>query len=206
MRPELPQLPFNSRPHAEVDREPFATPPLPNAFNSRPHAEVDEIRCPLLFLDQCFQLTTSRRGRPSVRSICAFPQVFQLTTSRRGRLAENGKDLKKLPFNSRPHAEVDPDGLCYGSWQVLSTHDLTQRSTSAWKYIYNNLFLSTHDLTQRSTTPINNIVSYYAFNSRPHAEVDASDRRQRTVKRDLSTHDLTQRSTVLPLRTEWRNE
>ena len=57
----------------------------------------------------------------------------------------------QLSFNSRPHAEVDFLRSDLHPVKLLSTHDLTQRSTC-----HNNLIgclrdLSTHDLTQRST-------------------------------------------------------
>ncbi len=99
---------------------------------------------------------------------------FQLTTSRRGRRKTCvGIDWTK-PFNSRPHAEVDDRGLFmvlfYRSFNsrphaevdiasnflinccFLSTHDLTQRSTSLILAVLQRQFLSTHDLTQRSTS------------------------------------------------------
>ncbi len=102
--------------------------------------------------------------------------IFQLTTSRRGRPYFILSPGCSRSFNSRPHAEVDStarDGvypLC-----ALSTHDLTQRSTSFQVCWIPAIHLSTHDLTQRST-----------------AILTTSCRRNA-----LSTHDLTQRSTRL---------
>ena len=56
--------------------------------------------------------------------------MFQLTTSRRGRhQAEHGK-RSELCFNSRPHEEVDFPSTSPYSLLVVSTHDLTKRSTS----------------------------------------------------------------------------
>ena len=122
-------------------------------FNSRPHAEVDS---PL-----------------HLQSFSAFPPFNSRPHAEVDR-ANLINDGAYNPFNSRPHAEVDPvhcDNPCRA---VLSTHDLTQRSTllaftpPTW---YN---LSTHDLTQRSTRQ-----QEHAGSGEP-----------------LSTHDLTQRSTI----------
>ena len=98
-------------------------------------------------------------------------------------------------FNSRPHTEVDVCLALAICGFLLSTHDLTRRSTlqdeagrlnrwsfnsrphtevdccSSWSWDINHL--STHDLTRRSTPPVVS-VSYChgSFNSRPHTEVD----------------------------------
>ena len=56
-----------------------------SSFNSRPHAEVDLTDFSHHFYTETFQLTTSRRGRPSWQ-----PRL-----------------LHSSAFNSRPHAEVD---------------------------------------------------------------------------------------------------
>ncbi len=142
-------------------------------FNSRPHAEVDCIACIIArnkrlsthdltqrstillkagAFDQSFQLTTSRRGRRMTNMTLFGNGSFQLTTSRRGRLDFRVVDIEH---------------------QVLSTHDLTQRSTLAGGEIHHKAVLSTHDLTQRSTRR----------------------RRHNDKNTVLSTHDLTQRST-----------
>ena len=77
-------------------------------------------------------------------------------------------------FNSRPHKEVDSRNIldrqgCF----PLSTHDLTRRSTFSGVLSFQLFCLSTHDLTRRST-----IICVH--------EIDADI---------LSTHDLTRRST-----------
>ncbi len=103
------------------------------SFNSRPHAEVDDRkrglagRCELsthdltqrstgsLYGKACFlffQLTTSRRGRHAMDIQKKREIIFQLTTSRRGRLLRRRK-LRLI---------------------MLSTHDLTQRSTCVKRY------------------------------------------------------------------------
>ena len=76
---------------------------------------------------------------------------------------------------------------------LLSTHDLTQRSTAF--PVYNTAVLSTHDLTQRSTIP-----SLISFNIRFLSTHDLTQRSTISWKifitfSSLSTHDLTQRST-----------
>ncbi len=80
-------------------------------------------------MDKLFQLTTSRRGRPAVRTsskpsalfqlttsrrgrrylVCFLniSRIFQLTTSRRGRLKLIQNLYERMYFNSLPHAEVD---------------------------------------------------------------------------------------------------
>ena len=60
-----PNISFNSRPHEEVDY--FASLPIPSvpSFNSRPHEEVDAVCIILPDIREVFQLTTSRRGRPT---------------------------------------------------------------------------------------------------------------------------------------------
>ena len=58
--------------------------------------------------------------------------------------------------------------------EELSTHDLTQRSTTRLRKTVREKDLSTHDLTQRSTVSMDCSEKLLStFNSRPHAEVDA---------------------------------
>ena len=128
-----------------------------------------------LILIGIFQLTTSRRGRHHLSSICSDCDRFQLTTSRRGRLdlffchcssrsfqlttsrrgrhdsPDSAASLLRT-FNSRPHEEVDDLHIQNSPARChLSTHDLTKRSTSLLHISYHNWGLSTHDLTKRST-------------------------------------------------------
>ena len=78
--------------------------------------------------------------------------TFQFTTSQGGRRETPEEVGIELPFNSRPHKEVDGVFLQCWSDLWLSIHDLTRRSTVlAYRGgFYNNL--SIHDLTRRSTT------------------------------------------------------
>ena len=124
-------LPFNSRPHEEVDG---MTPPEQAghrhlsihdltrrstcegaetahdeaAFNSRPHEEVDRHALSPVYCHLAFQFTTSRGGRQTDRGIELTTGDFQFTTSRGGRLLDIPPyPADPCPFNSRPHEEVD---------------------------------------------------------------------------------------------------
>ena len=57
----------------------------------------------------------------------------------------------EIPFNSRPHKEVDSDGEKLCIQKKLSIHDLTRRSTDQERYLKEWNDLSIHDLTRRST-------------------------------------------------------
>ena len=100
-----------------------------------------------------FQLTTSRRGRPAAGSMVSNMSSFQLTTSRRGRRAVTDETY------------------------VLQVFQLTtsRRGRLLLRKIFSCLIiLSTHDLTQRSTClPESPLQARSSFNSRPHAEVDS---------------------------------
>ena len=101
-----------------------------------------------------------------------------------------------LYFNSRPHEEVD-DTHEMGAVidMIISTHDLTRRSTHFGYLTYITFPISTHDLTRRSTRCCLFQTSIYShFNSRPHEEVDLKAEVD-GVDIDISTHDLTRRST-----------
>ena len=168
-------------------------------------------------------------------------EVFQLTTSRRGRLCRPAFHQRNEYFNSRPHEEVDSCYYCYlsekshfnsrpheevdqevsypGMHHIISTHDLTKRSTCAVLQAksredisthdltkrstktgmkkFRNMSISTHDLTKRSTVRLclYTLRQRY-FNSRPHEEVDV-DLSHWGGGAKISTHDLTKRSTLI---------
>ena len=82
---------------------------LKTHFNSRPHEEVDSLTIVKSSSQSAFQLTTSRRGRQSHLLLAKIALKFQLTTSRRGRHI-----LSLHVFD----------------YFLISTHDLTKRSTS----------------------------------------------------------------------------
>ena len=130
----LPQkhlLSFNSRPHKEVDPDKTSDGDVFPPFNSRPHKEVDYPHFPSCYSLCIFQLTTSQGGR---RKYLYFESdnvtIFQLTTSQGGRRNQCGSRSYKY---------------------ILSTHDLTRRSTRRQDVIDYVVNLSTHDLTRRST-------------------------------------------------------
>ena len=101
-----------------------------------------------------FQLTTSQGGRLSLFAYAFMASFFQLTTSQGGRRA-----------SSAYPADVT----------VLSTHDLTRRSTCLRMIFSTSSNLSTHDLTRRSTANgIHKEKQEDSFNSRPHKEVDSA--------------------------------
>ena len=110
------------------------------SFNSRPHTEVDATPAGVCSSINFFQLTTSHGGRPDPRDECCPVFLFQLTTSHGGRPPSVPESLPGYPsFNSRPHTEVDELGFFDAFLLiVLSTHDLTRRSTAN---IYNNLHI-----------------------------------------------------------------
>ena len=99
------------------------------AFNSRPHKEVDWTWC-LAEGALIFQFTTSQGGRPVSSDQNGLESVFQFTTSQGGRLIADFARLTTVPFNSRPHTEVDKKAVrAIKPIDVLSIHDLTRRST-----------------------------------------------------------------------------
>ena len=119
-------------------------------------------------------LTKRSTTQKQQQQIC---RAFQLTTSRRGRRWISSPRLQQEHFNSRPHEEVDPvvaatceiavsfqlttsrrgrpGARSYIFWcRVISTHDLTKRSTSTLLLRLQNRTISTHDLTKRSTPTV----------------------------------------------------
>ena len=104
-------------------------------------------------LSRMFQLTTSRRGRrwhirqrTDVKRVSTHDLTKRSTHSRMSLLpsqicfnsrpheevddAERAAEKKAICFNSRPHEEVDLfDDTLIGLAIIVSTHDLTKRST-----------------------------------------------------------------------------
>ena len=128
---QSPFFSFNSRPHTEVDSSVIRLCFRPSPFNSRPHTEVDRR---VLCLHRVLVLSTHDLTRRST----FFPGTD------RGR---------ELPFNSRPHTEVDCVRvsvcvLVIHNFQLTTSHG--GRHAEQAKIIAGNI-LSTHDLTRRST-------------------------------------------------------
>ena len=119
-------------------------------FNSRPHEEVDSLGISEeygIFISthdltkrstkkwvisiRLSKISTHDLTKRSTRNMnfSISMHIFQLTTSRRGRLSGRcGMDRWKY-FNSRPHEEVDTSFLVLRKCFLISTHDLTKRST-----------------------------------------------------------------------------
>ena len=125
---EAVDYPFNSRPHKEVDHITPLCIEYSLPFNSRPHKEVDassDSMSPMLCLsihdltrrstEFCysndvygdFQFTTSQGGRRNSSALMPATFAFQFTTSQGGRHPWHPPFFQHLPFNSRPHKEVD---------------------------------------------------------------------------------------------------
>ena len=122
-------------------------------------------------------------------------------------------------FNSRPHEEVDSEffrnviffhkfqlttsrrGRQLNSFMlslliILSTHDLTKRSTSNQLAALRNLLIFQLTTSRRGRPQqITESSAVLYFNSRPHEEVDYIGIPLSTVYLSISTHDLTKRST-----------
>ena len=120
-----------------------------------------------------FQFTTSQGGRRGLRSIQCHRVPFNSRPHKEvdTRTGTTWADI--ISFNSRPHKEVDPGSTIGGVFVDLSIHDLTRRSTDTWL---------TFSAPRQS------------FNSRPHKEVDTGFPVPEYGK-VLSIHDLTRRST-----------
>ena len=140
-------------------------------------------------------LTKRSTTQKQQQQIC---RAFQLTTSRRGRRWISSPRLQQEHFNSRPHEEVDPvvaatceiavsfqlttsrrgrpGARSYIFWcRVISTHDLTKRSTCRTAYTCGHgLYFNSrpHEEVDRLTSDPE--IRYTHFNSRPHEEVDVS--------------------------------
>ena len=148
---------FNSRPHAEVDRKNLTSRTKKLSFNSRPHAEVDIDGYWYELRENTFNSRPHAEVDLSPSWSSATYPFFQLTTSRRGRLPPYDTRSFLTSFNSRPHAEVDTQPPKFFPILSLSTHDLTQRSTS---YFFALLltFLSFQLTTSRRGRPIWNVM------------------------------------------------
>ncbi len=94
----------------------------------------------------------TKRSTKIILWLLIWNYLFQLTTSRRGRQTEGSGNASSRNFNSRPHEEVDDVmQTWYFNMNIISTHDLTKRSTFWTRHLF---YLLNH------------------FNSRPHEEVD----------------------------------
>ena len=165
-------------------------------FNSRPHKEVDVHTVRNAGRKLTFQFTTSQGGRPESYSYPVFQGFFQFTTSQGGRPGSSGAWYPQLSifqfttsqggrpliphcffsmdsFNSRPHKEVD--------WQEAApdtSGDIFQFTTSQGGRLRRSCILAFRTVFQFTTSqggrpnPNSDCRQGYSFNSRPHKEVD----------------------------------
>ena len=122
-----------------------------------------------------FQLTTSRRGRREpVRRLIPIPDLSTHDLTKRSTLRERDTVGCICSFNSRPHEEVDAmKGLIdtgYTDFQLTTSRRGRPVFTSLF---HPHAVLSTHDLTKRSTRSSQIFcLVLLPINSRPHEEVD----------------------------------
>ena len=168
---------FNSHPHEEDDSVEMSAYRVPYHFNSHPHEEDDKVLEDFLDSIQIFQLTSSRRGWPSLSVI-----VTSLHTN----------------FNSHPHEE--DDHLTGQELEDLSAFQLTS-SRRGW--LFEVLTISVDTIFQLTSSRRgwrilrggeNN--GQKNFNSHPHEEDDGMMKRMKQMIM-ISTHILTKRMTGL---------
>ena len=145
-------LSFNSRPHTEVDYL-FSYWSLGlRSFNSRPHTEVD--RATVIFSSYSARLSTHDLTRRSTPDITRWNimDVFQLTTSHGGRLIRLCSSSIRLAFQLTTSHGGRPS-----YWHIKYSDKAFQLTTShggrhfSRQRTEHRLVLSTHDLTRRST-------------------------------------------------------
>ena len=121
-----------------------------------------------------FQLTTSHRGRHIFLNIIIWTQIFQLTTSHRGRLNKEHFEEKKMLFQlttSHRGRHLFPVISSVKDLFQLTTSHRGRRSEAALEA--SEEIISTHYLTQRQTAIRNTKKQPHTdFNSLPHTEVD----------------------------------
>ena len=166
---------FNSRPHKEVDSEKWRDWRREDAFNSRPHKEVDQLGYNMDDLEESFNSRPHKEVDPAI--------LIHLHHQK--------------AFNSRPHKEVDNNLNTHRISAILSTHDLTRRSTpdsrsSIRFYPIFQLTTSQGGRLVYSCRPVK-VVTFQLTTSQGGRRVinDIG-----VVSKDLSTHDLTRRSTA----------
>ena len=105
-----------------------------------------------------------------------FASGLRLSThdlTRRSTLLLHNLPALDIPFNSRPHKEVDMPRYTempgYTAFNSRPHKEVDMSEEEAKKMVE----LSTHDLTRRSTLAFRHLLSRsQSFNSRPHKEVD----------------------------------
>ena len=125
--------------------------------------------------------------------------MFQLTTSRKGRQTSRSMYDLLWYFNSRPHEEVDmyyiACGVYYGG---ISTHDLTKRSTLLAHYLpFQNMYFNS-----RPREEVDCLQRHWKYSPLPFQLTTSRGGRRFALSHCaspfvISTHDLTRRSTIL---------
>ena len=121
-----------------------------------------------------FQLTTSHRGRHIFLNIIIWTQIFQLTTSHRGRLNKEHFEEKKMLFqlttSHRGRHLFPVISSVKDLFQLTTSHRGIRREASLEA---SEEIISTHYLTQRQTAIRNTKKQPHTdINSLPHTEVD----------------------------------
>ncbi len=126
-------------------------------------------------MDNTFQLTTSRRGRQIIPYFLRHLNNFNSRPHEEVDPLGNAESNQAVHFNSRPHEEVDPDPTrhyepdCVFQLTTSRRGRLEMQPRDIIKFV-----ISTHDLTKRSTDiPLTVCSILLDFNSRPHEEVDS---------------------------------
>ena len=132
----IPEINFNSLPHAEVDNVLSGISMMMTYFNSLPHAEVDRLKVWQYLLLHHFNSLPHAEVDMYPWSTVRQPLEFQLTTSRRGRLSGNQLKHQWAYFNSLPHAEVD--ALTAETCEINIAFQLTtsRRGRPLYSYLY----------------------------------------------------------------------
>ena len=90
--------------------------------------------------------------------------LFQLTTSRRGRPLQSTEKHQKSHFNSRPHEEVDGIRETPSVRKRISTHDLSKRSTLLLTLLsHSNTHFNSRPHEEVDSIPILQRMSGYLF-------------------------------------------
>ena len=122
-----------------------------------------------------FQLTTSRRGRRRGGHPVRTSGGFNSRPHEEVDMCTSALRAACRCFNSRPHEEVDQGDGPDRKQIIVSTHDLTKRSTerqrtqASEKQRFNS---RPHEEVDTIETRL--LLTLFSFNSRPHEEVDAS--------------------------------
>ena len=123
------------------------------SFNSRPHKEVDTSCQVCVVHTHPFQFTTSQGGRRRVKSCPPLVNTLSIhDLTRRSTVSVLRRCTFFVPFNSRPHKEVDQQCILNRIHHVNFQFTTSQggRLPPVCR-VMQGYDLSIHDLTRRST-------------------------------------------------------